>query len=65
VVEPEDGVRPLLDLTASAREALLGSRNLRANSLNANRDFFAVARPEDLPPLVLAFERLDLEGPNP
>ncbi len=45
--------------------ALAGVEGEWAARWEVEENFFAVAPPEDLPPLVLAFERLDLEGTNP
>ncbi|MFN3179988.1 MAG: hypothetical protein ACK41R_07575 [Thermus sp.] len=77
VVEPEDGLKPLLDLIASAQEEILVKMYLwtpsRLDVVEALGEAvargvkvnFAVAPPQDLPHLVLAFERLDLGGETP
>ncbi len=42
--------------------ALAGVEGMWSRVLKSEENFFAVAQPEDLPALILAFERLDPEG---
>ncbi|WP_448568198.1 hypothetical protein [Thermus sp.] len=45
--------------------ALAGVEGEWAARYEVEENFFAVADPQDLPHLVLAFERLDAQGPSP
>ncbi len=44
---------------------LAGVKGEWAARYEVEENFFAVADPQDLPHLVLAFERLDAQGPSP